>query len=117
MLEEQGPAVGVSDGVCSHEGDQWTEWSRQPLISKPLIPSHFVNKAVHTYRSSAGYTFPERVILMCCRSGFAYDSRVFSAEAATPVNVRGKQLLFAYCGSRPKAKEAAFVPFSTKADL
>lgn len=38
------------------------------------IPSHFVNKAVHTYRSSAGYTFLKRVILIYCRSGFAYDS-------------------------------------------
>lgn len=46
---------------------------RTAFNKQTLIPSHFVNKAVHTYRSSAGYTFLERVILVYCRSGFAYD--------------------------------------------
>lgn len=82
-----------------------------------LIPSHFVNKAVHTYRSSGDYAFLERIILIYCRSGFAYDLWDCSVETATPVNVRVKQLLFAHSGSRPKAKEAGFVSFSTKGDL
>lgn len=89
-----------------------TAFNKQTSIS-----SHFVNKAVHTYHSSGDYTFLEWVILICCRSGFAHDLWDCSVETAAPVNVRGKQLLFAHDGTRYKAKEAGFVSFSTKADL
>lgn len=72
----------------------------QTVLNKETsLHSHFVNKDVHTYRSSAGYTFDEPVILLCCRSGFVSGSGVTAAL----LSVRGKRLLFAFCtGPQPR---------------